>query len=266
MEDENNNRTPTEIEQAKTKKQRAEDVAYTLNNAIVCTAMDMFTATPALGNYIQKRLGKNNKSQPLRWYIAEVAGDVSAVPLTVGMQRFFPGTMAHISETVEPLFKKSFRKGAARATKEWAQNHGVSEDSPEYKEHFDKVYNYEVSHIPQALVWAVSSTALNVGIQLAIDKNQTPFHHILAGKLGGAALAAGVTLGARTILPHKAEKLDRFISKNLVLPAGEVEEKLERMAGHHDQDDHKSSHDKKDDNWKERIKISSADKAPEMRI
>lgn len=253
-----NQQTPAEIEKSKTKKQRAEDVAYTLNHAIVCTATDV--VSPYFGNWITQQLG--NKSQLGKWYIAEAAGDFGAIPITVGIQRFFPGAMAHISETVEPIFKKSFQRGAKRATKEWAHNHDISEGSPEYKEHLDKIYKYEVSHIPQALVWGLTSTALNVATQLAMDKKQTPVHHILAGKVGSAVFAAGITLGIRTIIPHKAEKFDRFISKNLVLPAGEVEEKLEKLAGHHEEDEH----GKKDDSWKERIKISGADKAPEIRI
>jgi hypothetical protein len=262
MDDKNNNKTPAEIERAKTKKERAQDVAYTLNNAIVCTTADL--AVPAIGNWIQQLFG--NKSQLGKWYIAEFVGDYGAIPPTIWMQRHFPGTMAHISETVEPVFKKSFRKGAERATKEWAKNHGVSEGSDEYKAHIDKVYKYEVSHIPQALVWAGSATTLNVALQLAMDKGKTPVHHILSGKIGGSVFAAGATLAGRTFFPDKAEKIDRYISKHFVLPAGEVEEKLEKIVGHHDEDEHKNSHLKKDDSWKERIKISNSEKSPEIRI
>lgn len=262
MDDKNNNKTPAEIERAKTKKERAEDVAYTLNNAVVCTIAD--SVAPFIGNSITQKLG--NKSQLGKWYVAELLGDYAAIPPTIWMQRHFPGAMAYISETVEPVFKKSLRKGAERANKEWAQRHGVSEDSEEYKAHFDKVYKYEVSHIPQALIWAASATTLNVGMQLAMDKGQTPIHHILAGKIGGSSLAAGATLAGRTFFPDKAEKIDRYISKHFVLPAGEVEEKLEKIVGHHDEDEHKNSHLKKDDSWKERIKISNSEKSPEIRI
>lgn len=262
MDDLNNNeKSPAQIEKEKTKKQRAEDVAYTLNNAIVCTVADSFA--PFIGHSIQKKLSNTSKSQYGKWYIAELAGDYAAIPPTIAMQRHFPGVMASISKTVEPLFKKSLSKGAERSTKEWAERHGVSRDSEDYQKHFDKVYKYEITHVPQALVWAASATALNVGLQLAMDKEKTPVSHILAGKIGGAAFAAGITLAGRTVFPNKAEKLDNYISKHFVLPAGEVEEKLEKLAGHHDKDDH---HGKKDDSWKERVKINGADKAPEIRI
>lgn len=264
MDNENNSKTPAEIEKSKTKKQRAEDVAYTMNHALVCTGIDVIAGTPYIGNKIQQKFG--NKSQLHKWYAAELIGDFGAIPVTVGMQRLFPGLMTQISETVEPIFKKSFQKGARRAAKEWAERHGVSEDSAEYKERFDKIYKYEVSHVPQALTWAVSSTVLNVVMQLAIDKEKTPIRHILAGKIGGAVFAAAITLGARTIFPHKAEKLDRFISKKFILPAEEVEEKLEKMLGHHDEDNHKNGRDKKDDSWKERIKIGSTATTSEIRI
>jgi hypothetical protein len=256
----NNNLSPREKEAAKTKKERGEDIAYTLNNALVCTATDMVMGSPYLGHYIQKRLG--NESQASKWYLAEVAGDFGAIPLTVGMQRYFPGTMEHISHSVEPLFKNFIRKGAQRATKEWAQKHGVSEDSEAYRKHFNKMYKYEVSHVPQALVWATTSTALNVGIQLAIDKGQTPFHHILAGKIGGAVFAAGITLGMRTLFPQKAEKLDHFISEKLVMPAHDREEKLEKLAGRHKD----LKYGKKSDNWSLRVRAGEAGKAQDIRI
>lgn len=262
MDDKNNKKTPAQIEKSKTKKQRAEDVAYTMNHAIVCTATDI--VSPYLGNLIQKKFG--NKSQLAKWYAAEFIGDFGAIPVTVGIQRFFPSTMAYISKTIEPVFRKSFRRGAERATKEWAKEHGVSEGSAEYNERFNKTYKYELSHIPQALVWAASSTALNVATQLVIDKSKTPISHILAGKIGGATFAAGLTLGGRILFPHKAEKFDRFISRNLVLPADEIEEKIEKLAVHREKTDLETDHNKKDDSWKERIRMSNTDRATEIRI
>lgn len=257
----NNEKTPEQVEKEKTRKQRAEDIAYTLNNAIVCTIADSFA--PVIGHSIQKKLSNSSKSQYGKWYLAELTGDYAAIPPTIAIQRHFPGMMASISKTVEPLFRKSLSKGAERSTKEWAERHGVSKDSDDYQKHFDKVYKYEITHVPQALVWAASATALNVGLQLAMDKGITPVSHILLGKIGGTAFAAGITLGGRTLFPHKAEKLDRFISKNLVLTAGNAEEKIENLTGHHDKDDHNG---KKDDSWKERVKTNGSAISSEIRI
>ncbi len=213
-------KTPQELEAAKTPQEKAADIAYTLNHTIVCTATDFID--PFIGDFIQKHLG--NESQLKNCWKAEVIGDFGAIPLTVGMQRLFPSLMKGIGELLEPVFSSSFRKGAQREGKAWALRHGYSLDSQKYKDRVERIYNYEVTHLPQALVWTCSSIALNVTAQKMLH-NPAPIAHIFAGKLGGAALTAGIAVGGRSLFPYHAEKWDKLLSDKLLLP---VEEKIEK--------------------------------------
>lgn len=258
----NKNISPREKERAKTEKERAEDISYTLNHTIVCTATDFID--PYLGNHIQKILG--NKSQLANCWKAEIIGDFGSIPVTIATQRLFPGTMAKISKIAEPMFSKAFHNGAQRDAKAWAKKKGYSEDSKEYKERVEQIYNYEVAHIPQALVWTGSSVVLNVASQNLMG-NKAPISHIAAGKIGGALLTGALTVGARAIFPRKAEKFDHFTSEKFLLP---IEGKIERALGIEDEDHlHKSSKHKlltSDDKWKKRVETDKVDKPASLNI
>jgi len=214
---------PKILEESKTEQEKAADVAYTLNHSLVCTATDFID--PFVGNFIQKYLG--NTSQLKNCWIAEVIGDFGAVPLTIGMQRFFPNVMAGVKKIIEPVFSESFRKGAEKEAKSWALHHGYSLDSQQYKKRVERIYNYETTHLPQALMWTCSSIALNIASQKWLGNNN-PVAHIFAGKIGGAAITSAITIGGRSIFPYKAEKWDKLVSEKLLLP---IEEKTEQILG-----------------------------------
>jgi hypothetical protein len=233
--------TPREIEDAKTHAQKAEDISYTFNHSIVCTATDFID--PYIGNVIQKKLG--NKSQLPNTYIAEFIGDFGAVPFTIATQRLFPGLMHNLQKISEPVFKGMFLKGAEHYAKDWAKKNNYSIDSNEYKEKVQKIYSYETSHLPQAIVWTISATGLNVAAQKLLG-NKAPIPHILAGKIGGSILTAAITLGGRSIAPRKAEKFDRFTSEKILVP---IENKIHDIFGFGDKD-HDEKHKKK---WSDRI-------------
>ncbi len=234
MADTEKQQSATQKEKAKSKKERAADIAYTTNHALVCTATDFID--PYVGNFIQKKLG--NKSQLGNIWAAEVIGDFGAIPLTVGMQRLFPEMMNNLSKFAEPVLGKGFRNGAKRDAKEWALQHGYAVDSEEYKERVERIYSYEINHLPQALMWTASSLVLNVAAQRTMG-NRAPLVHITAGKVGGAVLTAGLVIGGRTIFPRKAEKIDKFTSEKFFLP---LEDKIEDMIGA----------DGKDEGWSKR--------------
>jgi len=217
MSDKQDEKSPAKLEDAKSKKQRVEDVAYTLNHSLVCTATDFID--PYVGNLIQKHLGNN--SQLKDCWIAEFAGDFGAVPFTIAMQRMFPSFMRSLSQAAEPIVGKFFHNGAERAAQEWAKEHNLSVESPEYKKRVEKIYQYEMSHVPQALMWTVSSIAINVSMQRFLG-NSAPISHIIAGKMGGAALTAGITTGGRGLFPRKAEKWDKFTSEKIFLPVQDL--------------------------------------------
>ncbi len=241
--------SPLAKERAKTKKQRAEDIAYTLNHTAVCTATDFID--PYVGNAVQKHLG--NKSQLANCWTAEIIGDFGSVPVTIGIQRIFPGFMSRVSELAEPIFHKAFLKGAKHDTAAWAQRHGYSIGSEEYNSRVERIYNYEVQHISQALVWTASSVVLNIASQRLMG-NKAPIIHIAAGKIGGAALTAGITVGGRAIFPRKAEQLDKFTSEKILLPLkSKIDKALDLDDDGHHANASKYSRIAHDANWKKRV-------------
>ncbi len=244
-----NNLTPAEIERNKTPKQKAEDVAYTINHTLVCTATDFID--PYIGNVIQKYLG--NKSQLPNAYMAELIGDFGSIPVTVAAQRFFPTAMDFIKKSTEPAFRGVFLSGAKRNAKYWAEEHGYKVGSKEYEQKAQRIYNYEIEHLPQAFIWTVSAVGLNVAAQKLLG-NKAPLHHITAGKVGGAALSAAITLGGRSIFPRKAERLDRWTSEKVLLP---LEDKVYDTLGVK-HDDEKYYPEKNKADWSARVKNDKA--------
>ena len=234
--------SPKEAERAKTSEQRAQDIAYTINHALACTATDFID--PFVGNFTQKMIGKrfsvgcgthghddhhhdhdHGHDAPSghlgHWWLGEVIGDFGSVPITVGIQHYFPGFMDKLKSGIEPVVGKFFRKGAERATKRWAAGNGIAEGSQEFKDHVEEVYKSEIDHLPQALVWTASSIALNLTTQKLIG-NDAPLWQLAAAKATGATISAGLVVGARGFAPGAAEKWDSFTSEKIFLPATKV--------------------------------------------
>jgi hypothetical protein len=263
--------TPEVREGKKTEAQRAVNIAYTINHALACTATDFID--PYFGNLTQRYLGKrfsigcghdhskdkhghckhhglpcahphhhrdyrHQHSHLKHWWIGEAVGDFGAVPVTIATQSYFPGFMNGLRKVMEPMLGGFFRKGAKRASKKWAQTQGIAKDSQEFKEHVEAVYQHEVSHLPQALMWTVSSIAINLCTQRAIG-NKGPFWQLAAGKAVGASISAGLVVGGRGLAPDTAGKWDSFTSEKLFLPTtktigrifGVKNEDVDRMSG-----------------------------------
>jgi hypothetical protein len=213
---------PFELEKAKTKKQKATDVAYTLNHALVCAATDFID--PFIGDVIQKKLG-NESSSLMNTGIAEFIGDFGAVPATVAVQRIFPGFMNKLSKIAEPVVGHVFHKAAEKEAKAWATEHKLDIESPEYKKRVDKIYQYEISHLPQAFMWTTSSIGINVLTQRLLG-NTAPISNIMAGKVGGAVLTAAITASARCLFPRQAKKWDKFTTEKILLPVTNTGENI----------------------------------------
>jgi hypothetical protein len=238
----------------KNAEERAEDVAYTINHALACTATDFID--PYVGNVTQKFLGRRisigcghdhshdhashadghpckhdhhhhhghehshaaPRSHLKHWWIGEVVGDFGAVPITVAAQYMFPDAMRAVGSGMEMMLGGFFRMGAARATRAWAREHGVDSESQAYLNHFNATYRYEIDHLPQALLWTGSSIALNLGTQKLMG-NAAPLWHLAAGKATGASISAALVVATRGMMPDTAHAWDRFTSRNIFLPA-----------------------------------------------
>lgn len=257
------NHTPQEYEALKTKEERAEDIAYTINHALACTFTDWID--PVVGNFTQKYLGKRfsvgcghdhsqdgghhhdcghdhshdgeKKNTFGKWVLGELTGDFGAVPVTIAFQRFTPGLMSAMRNVMEPFAGPAFKFGANYSARSWANKNDIDPSSDVVKDKANDIYEHEMRHLPQAFVWTAASTAINIAVQRQLG-NDGPLWHMLAGKLNGVAISTGAVVGGRAIMPQTARKWDQWTSNNIFLPvtkmvgkvAGINEEDVDRMA------------------------------------
>jgi len=183
-----------------------------------------------------------SKQRFVQYAKGEFIGDFGAVPLTIGVQRMFPNFMNGVRKLCEPIMRPLFAWGVERDNKNWAKKHNVAADSQEYKDHAAKVYEYEMRHFPQAVVWTGFSLALNTGYQMWADKSQIPFAQKFLLKstsvLSGILVTAGVVVAARALAPNTIHSFDSWTGKHAILPAtkaigkifGVKEADVDRMA------------------------------------
>ncbi|MGE0755143.1 MAG: hypothetical protein AB7L92_08305 [Alphaproteobacteria bacterium] len=243
---------------------QAEDIAYTINHAMVCAATDIID--PFVAAWSQKHVGKKihtswcNKTHDhdhshghshdhhhghhhghtcnhhdhaptfggalKHWVIGEAIGDIGAVPVAVGFQRYAPGFMDWVSGEMEKVLGKHYMRGAEAAAKQWAQKQGLYEDSAECRQHADEIYRYEVRHFGQAAVWTVASIGLNIASQKYITNNRHPVSYMLLYKTLGAATSAALLLGGRAYVPETFRKWDQWTADNIFTPSTKTIGKL----------------------------------------
>lgn len=247
-----------EIEREKDANKKAEDVAYTINHALSCGTTDVVlqpVIAAAFGGALnvgcghaghaheklswketlQKFSFKNLKN--LSWkefrhdaahYLkGEIFGDFVAVPLTIVVQRLFPNFMNGIRKITEPVFGWAFHAGANRTARHWAQEKGIAEDAPETKAHAAEIYEHEVSHLPQAVVWNLFAYPLGAAAQKFDGHNHT-WGQIFKSKLVGAIISNGILIGGRMVAPGPAQKWDTLTGDHIFAP---VSKKVGRLFG-----------------------------------
>jgi hypothetical protein len=233
----------------------AEDVAYTLNHSLYCIFSDFIN--PVIGAATDNKLswmfpgcGQNHvhgagcshkppidpslsrlekvkleakymvSSDKLKHYFqGEFLGDLAAVPLTVGVQYLFPDFMRGLEKLAEPVVRPVIANSAARAARTYAKEHGIAEGSESYEAHKQKVYDYELRHFPQAMVWTASSFGLNTAYQVMVDKTPMPLENKMlikgASVLSGVLMTAAAVSGARTLMPNRMEAVDGWTHERL---------------------------------------------------
>ena len=251
-----------ELEKAKTSQRRAEDVAYTINHALSCGTTDVFLQ-PLIAAATGLNVGCSDpshrehhghehhghehhghehhghdhspKKRKLTWktfaheaghYLkGEIFGDVVAVPLTIGVQRLFPNFMNGLRNLLEPLVGWAFRGGANRTARNWAQNQGLAADAPEVKSYAEEVYQHEMSHLPQAVVWNMFAYPIGAVVQKNTGHNRS-YSEIFKSKAIGAIVSNGLLIGGRMIEPGAAQKWDAAMGERVLLPVGKKVGKL----------------------------------------
>lgn len=291
--------TPQERERSKTAQQRAEDIIYTLNHTLTCLlATDLFivpvlrgfgmnighthghhdhkhhhheAAKPPLGQRIQGEIKHalghfNVRNFSWRgagnWFAGEFIGDVGAAAVTIPIQRFFPGFMDGIRRSVEPFVGGFFHRGAERSAHKWADKHGLAYDSQEVVDHAQKLYEYEMRHLPQMGVWTISSILLHGGVMKVLEPKIT-LGEFGRQKAAGALITAGLVVGARAMSPANAHKWDEKVGKHVIVP---VTKKVGKLFGieERDVDDYhaRQTKDSQPQSWANRVREPAL--APEV--
>ncbi len=151
----------------------------------------------------------------------EIVGDFAAVPLTIAVQRLFPDFMNGIRKITDPLFGWAFRSGANRTARHWGQQQGLTADAPEVKAHAEEIYQHEVSHLPQAVVWNMFAYPLGAVAQ-KMGGHGRSYPEIFKSKLVGAIVSNGILIGGRMVAPAAAQKWDAVTSEKVFLPASKT--------------------------------------------
>ena len=204
------------------------------------------------------------KSHLKHWLIGEFVGDFGAVPVTIAFQRLAPDFMDSIRHVMEPVLGGMFRMGARFSARSWAQENNLAADSTAAKDKENAIYEHEVRHLPQALVWTASSIGINLATQRYLGNN-APLSHLAAAKATGATISAALVVAGRAFAPQTARKWDQYTSKHVFLPltkvvggaAGISSEDVDRMAvkeGLHDV------------NWTDKVKQDEPTAASKNRV
>lgn len=203
--------------------------------------------TPAETGKPKAGYWKQFRHNSAEWLVGEAVGDVGGVIGTVIIQRMFPGLMQGIRRIVEPFTGWAFRWGAERGANNWAHRQGFAKDSAETQAKKHELYEHEMSHLPQAIMWNVIAVPLNIWVQYARSpkKGRVELFDITASKTFGSLVSNGMLLGGRAAMPDAFGKWDDWSSSKIVMPATKllgrlggvddktVERSLERSKDHH---------------------------------
>lgn len=218
-------------EREKSRQERAEDIAYTLNHAISCMTTDTIiqplintagstffdkeihigcmtphgheTHTPhthlvsnptlaqRTSHFFTEVRGKRFWQEAGHWFQGEVYGDVGGVIPTILIQRFAPSFMQDIRNTLEPMLGWAFKWGAEGSAKQWGKRQFLDDSSAEVQNKQKEIYEHEMQHLPQAFVWNVF--AFPVGM---IGQRVEMFKHGMGDKAGWGRIGKQKLIGA----------------------------------------------------------------------
>lgn len=187
---------------------------------------------PGLWQRIKHEVGNAAKWRSAKhWFYGEFIGDVGAAIVTIPVQRFLPGLMDGIRRVIEPVAGGFFHRGATRASHKWADQHGLNYNNQEVVDRAQKIYEYEMRHLPQMAMWTLSSIGLHYGAMRFFEK--ISMADFARQKAATAAITAAVVFGARAMAPDKAHWWDETAGKYVVLP---LTKKVGKLFGVKDRD------------------------------
>jgi len=220
-----------EDSQSKSREQRAEDVAYTINHAFACTATDL--ASPYVTHTILSKLFHKH-SHVGDWFVSEGVGDFAAVPVTIAIETHAPRFVNGLRKVMESTLGWAFRKSAKREAHAWAVRHALRSDSAESKDKEQQIYHYEIDHLPQAMVWTATSFIFNIATEQLFhehlhkghDHGHQPLWAAAGALLGGKLFSTALVVGTRAGFPDKAHQWDSFAARKVFAPATKTVSRL----------------------------------------
>lgn len=168
------------------KEKRAEDIAYTVNHAVSCAALDLFGGSPIgsklSSEYVVPGIQKGMKQVPFlrrfsdveihpwcshpigKWTVAEIAGDIGSVLPTIALQHYAPGVFSGMQGILEPTLGWAYKSGARRGAARWAREHDLDYNDPRVEQYQHALYQHEVEHLPHAFIWGAVSLPISGAI------------------------------------------------------------------------------------------------------
>ncbi len=160
---------------------------------------------------------KTYRSEALHYLKGEIIGDAAAVPLTIATQRLFPSLMEGLRRVIEPITAPFFCTGANAAAAHWGKRHGFGSDAPEVIEKAHAMYDREMQHLPQAVMWNLYAFPIGVVTQ-KLSGHDSSYARIIRNKSIGAIISNTLLLGSRALAPGIAQQWDAMNSRSIIAP------------------------------------------------
>ena len=208
-----------EWEHRKSRDEKQDETAYVFGHMVTCLATDPVTG-PVASSFTQRFI--SGKAHVKEHFEGEFLGDIVAVPVTIAIQRFLPEVTGMIRGALEPVATPFYRFSALRETTAWAKRHGVSRESDAFKEHQDRLTDYELKKIPLQATWTLTSLAFNVAGQKAFFGNPHSAGEIALSVSIGSLATLMLQNATRVLTPELAHGVDHQIKEHVVKPVTQV--------------------------------------------
>ncbi len=156
------------------------------------------------------------------WFVAEALGDLGGVGLTIALQRHAPDFMDWLSKGMEKVVGPLYARSTQAAAKDWAYRTGFGLTSPVTQRYQDELYQYEVKHLGQAVVWTVTSVGINLVSQKKLTGNNATVMELLLLKSAASGIVSGLLIGGRAFFPEQSSEWDKWNSDHIITPTSKV--------------------------------------------
>lgn len=207
----------------------ADKITFGLTQWGGCAIMD-FIGDPVIGKHVQDRLAPQFIGHEVHAKKAEVIGDGAAFAIFLAVEKFCPGIITAMKNGAKPLLDPIYERIGNNRLQEWAKRHHVDPQSDDFRKKLDEWKDFQAENFAMASFIATSSVITNVATQKQYG-NPRSLAVIGAGKLIGATVTLGATMGLRSLAPRTMHRFEERVSKHLVLPGIKATHKLFGVEG-----------------------------------